>query len=133
MKVTIEKTANKYSPVILVDGKWLKVADEAFSFAKSGVAEIEKDESGIITKIVMIGEAPKPMSEHSKVASTTTSFHSPQSSLSQQSRERSIVRQVSMKLAVKLIIADKFNLDQLFDTAFSIEKWINREGDGPTS
>jgi len=113
MLVKIDKVANKYGPVILVDGNWLKVTDEAFKYAQIGEAEVDQDANGMVTKIRVVGGG-----------AGTTAALSPQPRF--EDRSKSIVRQTAIKAVTELLAAGKIHMDQYFDYAIKIEEWVNR-------
>jgi len=122
MRAIIEHTATKYGPAIKINGNdaWLKVTDEAFKYAKKGPADIEQNAEGVVVKIRAEGGG-------ADYGTTAASSPTPTYQKEDPSKQRNIVRQSVLKMAVELVSNDKIHLDQLFDNAAALENWVYRE------
>lgn len=118
MKAIIEKKANKYSPVLLVNGTWIKCTPQVYEQAISGrQAELKQDEKGIIVSYDMLDAAD----------GFNTSFPSVASGTEQLSKDVLIVRQSCIKAAVELVCNDKLEFAELATYAQGLEDFVFRK------
>lgn len=104
-------------------GRWFNCTDDAFQFAKKGIANIGFiDGSNVVNKIDMVSLTPEP----------TKTFQSgrftPKDPAVEEKRQRMIVRQNCIGNAINYIESQdvKMGTKELLDIAEILERWVFR-------